>query len=57
LPYIIIITTTVIIELGLPSFSTVVHNNSVILSSCWQHSINPIVCHLQDILTYVFTFM
>lgn len=43
--------TRILFELGLPSFNTIIHNSSVILSLSRHRSYNLIICHLNDIRT------
>ena len=43
--------TRILFELGLPSFSTIIHNSSVIPSLSRHRSYNLIICHLNDVRT------
>ena len=45
------VVTRILFELGLPSFSTIIHNSSVIPSLSRHRSYNLIICHLNDVRT------
>jgi len=42
--------TQILLDLGLPSFKTVLHNSSTVLRRSWCYSRSPIVMHLNLIL-------